>query len=126
MRSQSLKSVPSNKALSSLLNNRATDSRSDSSSGASGTNRPKSVSTKRLSLTIKDIKIDSKIPLFVQDAGGGPKEKAEQEERQRLVDRDKSGRRLGEESMVRCSPGVDLSTNPNVTYVTASSIPELR
>ncbi|XP_019772963.2 tau-tubulin kinase homolog Asator isoform X3 [Dendroctonus ponderosae] len=102
MRSQSLKSVPSNKALSSLLNNRGADSRSESSSGASGTNQAKS------------------------DMGGGLKEKANDEERQRLVDRDKNGRKRGDDGMVRCSPGVDLSSNPNVTFVTASSIPELR
>ncbi|CAH1163258.1 unnamed protein product [Phaedon cochleariae] len=28
--------------------------------------------------------------------------------------------------MVRCSPSVDLSTNPNVTFVSTTSIPELR
>ncbi|XP_066260170.1 tau-tubulin kinase homolog Asator isoform X1 [Euwallacea similis] len=95
MRSQSLKSVPSNKSLSTLLNNRGTDSRSESSSCAS--NKPKS-----------DVK----------------EEQVEGEERQRLVERDK--RVKTEERVVRCSPGLDLSTNPNVTYVTASSIPELR
>ncbi|CAH1132226.1 unnamed protein product [Ceutorhynchus assimilis] len=102
MRSQSLKSVPTNKPLAGLLNNLATDSRSDSSSGASGNNRPKS------------------------DAGSA-KEKAELEKRHRVVDRDKGGsRQSGEDGVVTCSPGIDLSTNPNVTYVTASSIPELR
>ncbi|XP_076256223.1 tau-tubulin kinase asator isoform X3 [Rhynchophorus ferrugineus] len=101
MRSQSLKSVPSNKPLSSLLNNLATDSRSESSSGTSATNRPKS------------------------DAVSGAREKSGPEEKQRLVERDKS-RRLGDEFPTRCSPGVDLSTNPNVTFVAASSIPELR
>lgn len=58
--------------------------------------------------------------------GGDLKEKSNDEERQRLVDRDKNGRKRGEDGMVRCSPGVDLSSNPNVTFVTASSIPELR
>ncbi|XP_050302368.1 tau-tubulin kinase homolog Asator isoform X2 [Anthonomus grandis grandis] len=102
IRSQSLKSVPSNKPLSSLLNNRGTDSRSESSSGASGTNKIKS------------------------DTSGVPKDSTDLEERQRVIERDKTARRLGEEGPIRCSGGVDLSTNPNVTYVTATSIPELR
>ncbi|KAL1502447.1 hypothetical protein ABEB36_007588 [Hypothenemus hampei] len=99
MRSQSLKSVPSNKPLTTVLNNRA-DSRSDSSSGASGKNLPKF------------------------ELGGGVK--ILREDKQCSAERSKNGKKLTEDVLLRCSPGVDLSTHPNVTYVTASSIPDLR
>lgn len=116
MRSQSLKSVPTSRPLSALLNNR--DSRSESSSAASPPNKTVPVSCcaawnpERYQLCLG------------QDVAKEPER--EEGERRRLVDRDKTGRRPREEGVVRCSPGVDLSTNPNVTYVTASSIPELR
>ncbi|XP_030759681.1 tau-tubulin kinase homolog Asator isoform X2 [Sitophilus oryzae] len=101
MRSQSLKSVHTNRPLSSLLNNLAADSRSDSSSGTSATNRPKS------------------------DVGGLLRDKIGVIDKHMLVERDLS-RRLGDDIVTRCSQGVDLSSHPNVTYVAASSIPELR
>ncbi|XP_060532617.1 tau-tubulin kinase 1 isoform X2 [Cylas formicarius] len=100
MRSQSLKTV-SNKAVESLKGGStvAGDSRSDSSSVTTNTNRAQS---------------ETAAP--VRDGGKTGRDIY----RPSQVERDKSPRRK------RCSPGIDLATNPNVTYVSNASIPDLR